>query len=189
MIWMRSSMRMCRSSRWWRLLIRCGRRQFAPLAQVMLSFNPAASVADADVAVGDLQIAPVELDQVPAQLDLSAIVSSGDAGRRWSGVLRYATDLFDEPTIAELSRRFIRLAEELTADPSVAVGDAALLADADRALVLDRSVGADEVVPAGTVADAVAAQVVPVSGCVRPVVRGAQCLLRRTVGAGECFCP
>ena len=68
---------------------------FAPLAQVILSFNPAASVADAGVDVGGLRMEPVAVDEVPAQVDLAVMVSTGDADRPWSGILRYATDLFD----------------------------------------------------------------------------------------------
>lgn len=47
---------------------------FAPLAQVMLSFNPGASVAEARAEVGDLKITPISLDEVPAQVDLSVNV-------------------------------------------------------------------------------------------------------------------
>ncbi|GAB05162.2 putative non-ribosomal peptide synthetase, partial [Gordonia amarae NBRC 15530] len=92
---------------------------FAPLAQVMLSFNPGASVAEARAEVGDLKITPISLDEVPAQVDLSVVVSSGGADRPWSGVLRYATDLFDEQSMAVLADRFVRLLDVLTAEPDV----------------------------------------------------------------------
>ncbi|WP_287384606.1 non-ribosomal peptide synthetase, partial [Gordonia sp. (in: high G+C Gram-positive bacteria)] len=131
---------------------------FSPLAQVMLSFDPAASVADADVSVAGVQISPVTVDGVPAQLDLSVAVSTADSGSAWSGLVTYATDLFDESTVAEFANRFVRVLGVLTADPSIALGDAIFIDDATRTAVLARAVGPDVAVPAGTVADALVAQ-------------------------------
>ncbi|HQV20004.1 MAG TPA: condensation domain-containing protein, partial [Gordonia sp. (in: high G+C Gram-positive bacteria)] len=132
---------------------------FAPLAQVILSFNPAASVADAGVDVGGLRMEPVAVDEVPAQVDLAVMVSTGDADRPWSGILRYATDLFDESTIASMSDRFVRLIAALTADPDGAVGDAELLGTDEMTRVLGSSAGADVEVSPLLVTDVVAAQV------------------------------
>ncbi|HQV21040.1 MAG TPA: condensation domain-containing protein, partial [Gordonia sp. (in: high G+C Gram-positive bacteria)] len=133
---------------------------FAPLAQVMLSFDPGASVAGAQVSLAGLEIAAVEPPLVAAQLDLRMVVASADAGNPWSGAVTYATDLFDESTVGDLADRFVRLLGALVADPAVSIGDAPLLDPAERTGLVDRSVGAGVVVPAGSVADAVAAQVV-----------------------------
>lgn len=45
------------------------------------------------------------------------MVSTGDAVHPWTGILRYATDLFDDSTIAGMSDRFVRLIAALTAVP------------------------------------------------------------------------
>ena len=87
-------------------------------------------------------------------------MASADAGNPWSGAVTYATDLFDESTVGDLADRFVRLLGALVADPAVSIGDAPLLDPAERTGLVDRSVGAGVVVPAGSVADAVAAQVV-----------------------------
>ena len=126
---------------------------------MILSFNPAASVADAGVDVGGLRMEPVAVDEVPAQVDLAVMVSTGDADRPWSGILRYATDLFDESTIASMSDRFVRLIAALTADPDGAVGDAELLGTDEMTRVLGSSAGADVEVSPLLVTDVVAAQV------------------------------
>ncbi|GAB05486.1 putative non-ribosomal peptide synthetase, partial [Gordonia amarae NBRC 15530] len=132
---------------------------FAPFAQVILSFDPAASVADAGIDIGDLRMAPVAVEQVPAQVDLAVMVSTGDAVHPWTGILRYATDLFDDSTIAGMSDRFVRLIAALTADPDAAVGDAQLLGADETTQVLGRSAGADVEVSPLLVTDVVAAQV------------------------------
>ena len=77
---------------------------FAPLAQVMLSFDPIASVGSAPVEISGLEIVAAESPVVAAQQDLRVVVSSAPEGQDWTGVLTYATDLFDEPTMSMSSR-------------------------------------------------------------------------------------
>ncbi|QHN36337.1 amino acid adenylation domain-containing protein [Gordonia pseudamarae] len=131
---------------------------FSPLAQVMLSFDPGASVNEVDTSVGGLAVEPVAAPDVPAQLDLLVVVSSAPDGHDWLGSMVFATDIFDTSRVAELSERFVRLLDELTAEPARALGDAGLLGVAERDTVVARSVGPDAVVPAGTVADALVAR-------------------------------
>ncbi|MGB3698172.1 MAG: condensation domain-containing protein, partial [Gordonia sp. (in: high G+C Gram-positive bacteria)] len=69
---------------------------FEPLAQVLLSVDPAAGLADTALTVGDLQISGVAQRVVPAQRDLTFEISAADGD--WTGSLVYATDLFDEAT-------------------------------------------------------------------------------------------
>ena len=67
---------------------------FAPLAQVMLSFDAVSPFDLGEGVGGDLAIAPIAPEQTAAQRDLTVNVSSSESGD-WSGALTYATDLFD----------------------------------------------------------------------------------------------
>ncbi|MFF0284573.1 AMP-binding protein, partial [Rhodococcus aetherivorans] len=49
----------------------------------------------------------------------------------------YATDLFDASTVAGFAARFVRVLEEVVADPSVAVGDLEILEPVERSRVLE----------------------------------------------------
>ncbi|MEZ5210151.1 non-ribosomal peptide synthase/polyketide synthase [Gordonia sp. (in: high G+C Gram-positive bacteria)] len=131
---------------------------FSPLAQVMLSFDPAASVADAQVSVAGVEIEPVESPVVPAQFDLSVTVSSA-VGEAWAGSAIFATDLFEASTVESMMTRFVRMLDALTSDPGAAVGDVALLEPAVADVVLAGSFGESVPVPAWSIADAVAARV------------------------------
>ncbi|MCK0438394.1 amino acid adenylation domain-containing protein [Gordonia alkaliphila] len=136
---------------------------FAPLAQVMLSFDPGASVRGIDAQVEGLRVAGVPDPFVPAQFDLTfRVTTSPDTG--WSGKVVYATDLFDPATATWLGDRFVSVLDELTAQPTAAVGDVALLGVGERAAALAASSG--PVTPrqargagGAALADAVAVQV------------------------------
>ncbi|NED62743.1 hypothetical protein G3I15_17630, partial [Streptomyces sp. SID10244] len=78
---------------------------FAPLAQVMLSFDPAASAESAELSVGGLSVQSIEPSWVAAQLDMSVTVSSATDGD-WACSIVYATDLFDHPTVEIMADRF-----------------------------------------------------------------------------------
>ncbi|MFZ2238613.1 MAG: amino acid adenylation domain-containing protein, partial [Gordonia amarae] len=131
---------------------------FAPLSQVMLSFDPGASANNADVSVGDLTITPMATPMVTAQLDLSVEVWSATGGA-WVGSAEYATDLFDESTVAEFMRRFAQLLDGLTADPAVAVGDVTIIDTAAADRVRAVSHGPVLEVPDTTTVAAVAARI------------------------------
>ncbi|WP_062393756.1 non-ribosomal peptide synthetase [Gordonia phthalatica] len=130
---------------------------FEPLAQVMLSFNPGASLDGVQMELGDLTIAPVERPDVVAQRDLTMTVSQSDAD--WSGELTYAADLFDESTADRMAQTFVRLLGDLVAAPDRAVGDASLLTEAATREVLAASAGETTAVPQVTLPEAIAAQV------------------------------
>ncbi|MEV6098142.1 non-ribosomal peptide synthase/polyketide synthase [Nocardia sp. NPDC051981] len=67
----------------------------------------------------------VEFDQAVAKFDLNLEVTDEDAGYRVD--FTYATDLFDEGTVAEFAAKFLRLLSAATADAERAVGDIELL--------------------------------------------------------------
>ncbi|MDY6811439.1 MAG: condensation domain-containing protein, partial [Actinomycetota bacterium] len=131
---------------------------FAPLAQVMLSFDPAASAESAEIDVAGLFVRSIEPAWVPAQLDLSFTVGSAPTGEDWSCSIVYATDLFDRASVDSLARRFTDLLDDLVAAPDVAVGDAAFVSDDERGLVLEWSTGEVVDVPTELVPDAVTRQ-------------------------------
>ncbi|MFZ1910736.1 MAG: amino acid adenylation domain-containing protein, partial [Propionicimonas sp.] len=152
---------------------------FAPLTQVLLSFDPGASVRDAELSIAGLELEPFESEQQPAQLDLYLTVNSAETGS-WSGSVTFATDLYDVATVDTMMAGFVRLLDALTADPLAAVGDAVLLGGVEVAAEAAREWGVAVAVPEiVTVADAVAAQVARTPGA-RALVCGG-----RSVSYGE----
>ncbi|WP_454165032.1 non-ribosomal peptide synthase/polyketide synthase [Gordonia iterans] len=144
---------------------------FAPLAQVMLSFDPSASARGVDAAVEGLRIEALPDPVVPAQVDLTFRVMSDPAGG-WSGTLVFATDLFDPATARWFAERFVAVLDELTADPGGAVGDAVVLDARDRERADAAAVGPVVPVPAMTLADAVAAAAARTPDAVAVVFEG-----------------
>ncbi|MGW0456057.1 condensation domain-containing protein, partial [Gordonia sputi] len=132
---------------------------FAPLAQVMLSME-AGAVEDPTVRVDELEVEPVEVPSVPAQLDLALTVTTAPSGDDWQCSIVYATDLFDDGTISTFADRYLALLAGLTSAPADAVGDTTLISPAETAAVLSAATGPTTEPIVETVADAVAAQVV-----------------------------
>ncbi|GAA2816379.1 hypothetical protein GCM10010452_50810 [Crossiella cryophila] len=102
-----------------------------PLFQVMLTLNAeqaAPSLPGLTATVGDLP-----LDR--AKFDLSLALSEQDGA--WTGVLEYATDLFDAATVEAIGARFLGLIEQVTAAPEQPVHAVDLLTPAERAELLD----------------------------------------------------
>ncbi|MGX1805265.1 amino acid adenylation domain-containing protein [Nocardia sp. NPDC055321] len=86
-----------------------------PLIQIMLIYQ---NLAIPPLQLGNLTVTPLEFPQTTTRFDLSLTVTTDATGTD----LRccYATDLFDEPTVATLLTRLITL---LTALTSVRTGD------------------------------------------------------------------
>ncbi|WP_454165034.1 amino acid adenylation domain-containing protein [Gordonia iterans] len=139
---------------------------FAPLAQVLLSYDPAASVSEVDVSVAGLRFESVVSEHVPAQLDLYVTVSSAPEGP-WGGSIVYATELFEHSTAQRFAAQFVHLLDGLLSDPGVCVGDVALLAEADVVAESAWEWGVARSLPAVvSVGDAVAARVAVEPGAV-----------------------
>ncbi|WP_194290085.1 non-ribosomal peptide synthetase [Nocardia macrotermitis] len=116
-----------------------------PLFQVMLSFQNTESPI---FELPGLTVSGLDTGEVTAKFDLEVIV---DPQHREDGVrdqllivLTYATDLFDEPTVHSLGRRFERILTGVATDPQLLVGDIDVL-DADER---DRALVAAEPLPA-----------------------------------------
>ncbi|NMO02257.1 amino acid adenylation domain-containing protein, partial [Gordonia sp. TBRC 11910] len=123
---------------------------FSPLAQVMLSFDPAGSVEDVAVPVAGVTFAHEPAPVAASQWDLSFVLTTSEAAA-WSGSLIYATDLFDEKTARTTVDRFVRLIDALTSQPTAAVGAAQWLTPSE--LAHAGSTGPVVAVPAVTLAD------------------------------------
>ncbi|MCX5046721.1 non-ribosomal peptide synthase/polyketide synthase [Aldersonia sp. NBC_00410] len=104
-----------------------------PLFQVMLAFQ---NFEQTRFEIAGLTIEGVENPTDTAKFDLLVTLGADPGGAGYGGTLTYATDLFDEATVAGFGQRLVRVLEAVTADPSVAVGDVELLTAAERALVV-----------------------------------------------------
>ncbi|MFY1638256.1 amino acid adenylation domain-containing protein [Solwaraspora sp. WMMB335] len=115
---------------------------YHPLVQVMLVWQ---QTVGADLADAGLSGREVPLDTGVAKFDLSLAVrehrDAAGAPIGISGLLEYATDLFDPPTVAALADRLVRLLEAIVADPDVRVADIDLLAVGEADLVLGWGAG------------------------------------------------
>ncbi|MGC0365272.1 amino acid adenylation domain-containing protein [Rhodococcus sp. 27YEA15] len=109
-----------------------------PLFQVMLSFHNAGQTV---FQLPGLTLSAVETDVELSKFDLDVTLSESvdDLGNP-AGIITqftYATDLFDEPSVRDLSNKFLRLLQPLATNPSVRVGDVDLLDAGERSLVLE----------------------------------------------------
>lgn len=105
-----------------------------------------------------LSIATLPLPLIPAQLDLSVVVSSAPDGSAWEGGIVYAVDLFDASTIDAFAGTFVRVLEGLTAQPSTAVGDIDWLSADDAKQVARESAGGAVTIPEGSLPGVLAAR-------------------------------
>ncbi|MGM5067222.1 non-ribosomal peptide synthase/polyketide synthase [Rhodococcus qingshengii] len=109
-----------------------------PLFQVMLSFQ---SARQTGLQLGDLTVAGVDTGAVAAKFDLQlTMVEQFDESGAPAGMaatFTYATDLFDESTVASMATRFERILAAVVADRSTIVGDVDILDSVERSLVLE----------------------------------------------------
>ncbi|WP_425297949.1 non-ribosomal peptide synthetase, partial [Nocardia brasiliensis] len=103
-----------------------------PLFQVALFFQ---NMNKAQVELPGLSAQAVEFDGAVAKFDLQlTVVPKAESG--FSAQFTYATDLFDEATIAQFAHRLDRLLAAVVAQPERAVGDIDLLDPAERERIL-----------------------------------------------------
>ncbi|MFZ2511388.1 MAG: amino acid adenylation domain-containing protein, partial [Gordonia sp. (in: high G+C Gram-positive bacteria)] len=130
---------------------------FVPLAQVMLSVDPAASAAEERFDLDGLTVEPFANPGVVVQRDLTFYVRTAGPGEPWVLSVEYSTDLYASASMAVLAQRFGSLLAELTQNPEIPVGDAVLVgAETAPAAETGPQVALPPVV---SVADVVAAQV------------------------------
>ncbi|MGY5311001.1 amino acid adenylation domain-containing protein, partial [Nocardia gipuzkoensis] len=122
-----------------------------PLLQVALTFQ---NFALPELELPGLRVSAQEFDAPVAEFDLQfTVLESNDRDGRADGMqieIRYATDLFDAPTIAVLGRRFTQMLAAVAADPTVVVGDIQLLsAEEQHRALYEWAVGGADVADAG----------------------------------------
>jgi amino acid adenylation domain-containing protein len=98
-----------------------------PLFQVMFALE----AGDRD---GSAPPAPAGAQPGTAKFDLTLTVTTAKAG--WSGALAYATDLFDDATIARLGQHLVTLLAGAAARPDTPIPDLPLLGPEERRQVL-----------------------------------------------------
>ncbi|MBG6085889.1 non-ribosomal peptide synthetase [Actinomadura viridis] len=111
-----------------------------PLFQVMLTLH---NLPDTETPweLPGLDVRPLDADDtLAARFDLSVILAERRDGTGtpagMAGGLHYATDLFDEATANDLVTRFVRVLEQVAADPGMRVGEVEVLKPAERESVL-----------------------------------------------------
>ncbi|MFC8527844.1 amino acid adenylation domain-containing protein [Nocardia sp. NPDC057227] len=108
-----------------------------PLFQVGLSFQ---NFGTTDFELPGLTVSGLDLEIALSQFDLHLVVGDEYAAdgspAGISGVLTYATALFDRASAEQLVHRFLRLLDAVLADPGIPVGDIPLLDAAERRNVL-----------------------------------------------------
>ncbi|MTJ66344.1 non-ribosomal peptide synthetase, partial [Nocardia seriolae] len=109
-----------------------------PLFQVGLSFQ---NLTRSTLELPGLSVAGLDVDTELSQFDLHLIVSDiygeDGAAQGITGILTYATDIFDRATVDGFAQRFVHLMREIVVAPRTAVGEIELLAAAERAEILD----------------------------------------------------
>ncbi|WP_459955632.1 non-ribosomal peptide synthetase [Nocardia sp. IFM 10818] len=104
-----------------------------PLFQVMLSVE---NLDPVRLELPGLRAEPITVAVPTVRFDLEFIVSHGESGLALA--IRYATDLFDHDTVEQLADRYLRVLDQLGADPEVPAARIAILAEPEyRQLVHD----------------------------------------------------
>ncbi|MEV4126453.1 non-ribosomal peptide synthase/polyketide synthase [Nocardia sp. NPDC049707] len=114
-----------------------------PLFQVLLAFDNASDIA---FELPDLSVCTSTLETGVTKFDLQLTVTEGFAGAGLgegpapAGIraeFTYATDLFDEATIADYAQWLVRLLRAIVVDAELVVGDLSLLDVAGRQRAID----------------------------------------------------
>ncbi|WP_257463564.1 non-ribosomal peptide synthetase, partial [Archangium lipolyticum] len=103
----------------------------APLFQVKLLLQNA---PDVDLELPGVKLGAVESEARTAKFDLTVALEESPEGLR--GHWEYSTDLFDEETVARMSRHYQRVLEAMVANPGQRLGELSLLSEQERHQVL-----------------------------------------------------
>ena len=152
-----------------------------PLFQVMFQLE---NTPKEELPMAGVMLAPLEVERVATQFDLSLDVVDGQEGL--VVVAEYSTDLFDEPTIEDFLRRWQMLLQGIAAAPEQRLSNLPLLSDAERQLMLVEWNNTGQQLPSGgkrsrTVRGAGKAE----AGCSGSYLRGRTFNLRRTERARQ----
>ncbi|MFH8350450.1 non-ribosomal peptide synthase/polyketide synthase, partial [Streptomyces sp. NPDC018045] len=125
-----------------------------PLFQVILGLQNAQEGGFALPGI-QVDIEGVDLGTSKADLELNVVERHGADGEPQGVVsaVQYSTELFDRPTVEGLLGRWARLLEQVTADPSLRIGEVELLTGAERDQVVSGWNRTAAEVPAATLAE------------------------------------
>ncbi|MQY25999.1 non-ribosomal peptide synthase/polyketide synthase [Nocardia aurantia] len=121
-----------------------------PLFQVSLAFQNNTAPR---LEMAGLTIEPYPVSTGTARFDLLFDIADAPADGKWSGLVEYATELFDRSTVEAMAARWVRLLRQVVADPERPVGPIEITGADERELVLRRGDGAVAPVPELTVAE------------------------------------
>ena len=111
-----------------------------PLFQVMLAFE-AAQGTGAELKLAGLSVTPQAVASSTSKFDLSVALTeqrtAAGAPAGISGVVEYASDLFERGSVEVLGQRLIRLLASAVADASRALGSLSILDAGERATILE----------------------------------------------------
>ncbi|WP_280409598.1 non-ribosomal peptide synthase/polyketide synthase [Nocardia brasiliensis] len=127
-----------------------------PLFQVSLAFQNNTLPA---FELHGTEFAPYDVSLGVARFDLFFNIADAPAGQQWSGLVEYATELFDRATVETMVARLLRVLEQVTADPDRPVGRLDVLEPGERDAMVRRWNGACADVAETTVAGLFEAQV------------------------------
>ncbi|MFL6129406.1 MAG: amino acid adenylation domain-containing protein [Mycobacteriales bacterium] len=127
-----------------------------PLVQVVLALQNAES---APLELAGLRVSPEPVAVRTARFDLALALVERPAAGGLTGVLEYASDLFDPSTVQRLAARLVRLLAAAAADPDRPIGRLDLLDERERRQLLGEWSDGGAARPARTVPELFAAQV------------------------------
>ncbi|WP_405164219.1 amino acid adenylation domain-containing protein [Nocardia sp. NBC_01499] len=127
-----------------------------PLFQVSLAFQ---NNTLPDLELSGARIQPYIATTATSRFDLFFNVADAPAGEQWNGLVEYASELFDRPTVEAMVARFVRILRRIVSDPGAAVGSIDVLDTDERELVLHRWNNATVAAPDTTVVGLIQAQV------------------------------
>ncbi|AFU02227.1 non-ribosomal peptide synthase/polyketide synthase [Nocardia brasiliensis] len=126
-----------------------------PLFQVSLAFqNNTLPTFD----LHGTEFAPYDVSLGVARFDLFFNIADAPAGQQWSGLVEYATELFDRATVETMVARLLRVLRQVTAVPDRPVGRLDVLEPGERDAMVRRWNGGSADVPETTVAGLFEAQ-------------------------------
>ncbi|MEO3787184.1 amino acid adenylation domain-containing protein [Actinocorallia sp. B10E7] len=108
-----------------------------PLTQILFQVvqpHDTGSAAQASLRLRDVEAEHFHLDLVTTRADVEMHLVEHDDGR-WTGLLVYSTDLFDDATMARLWDGYVRVLEQVAADPSIRLSQLDLLTEPERRLL------------------------------------------------------
>ncbi|QLY28277.1 amino acid adenylation domain-containing protein [Nocardia huaxiensis] len=124
-----------------------------PLFQVGLAFQ---NTALPDVAVPGAELSAMPVTTGAARFDLAFNIADDPAAAEWNGFVEYATDLFEEATVAATVDRYLRLLAAVTAEPTLRIDALDLLDAAEHARLAEATAGSRHAASDTTLVAAVA---------------------------------